>query len=52
MEIEDAIHTALLTLKESFDGKMTSENTQVGRVTGDKFEILNAEQLKDYIDQI
>lgn len=52
VEIEDAVHTALLTLKEGFDGKMTSDNTEVGRVVGDKFEILTTEQLKDYLDQI
>lgn len=52
MELEDSIHTALLTLKEGFDGKMTAENTQVGRVTGGRFEVLSVEQLRDYLDQI
>ncbi|EPY20661.1 20S proteasome subunit alpha 2 [Strigomonas culicis] len=52
IELEDAVNTALLTLKEGFDGKMTVENTQVGRVTGDRFEILSAEQLRDYLEQI
>lgn len=52
MELEDAVHTALLTLKEGFDGKMTAENTQVGRVVGNRFEILTVEQLRDYLDQI
>ncbi|EAN77461.1 proteasome alpha 2 subunit, putative [Trypanosoma equiperdum] len=52
MEIEDAVHTALLTLKEGFDGRMTAENTQVGRVVEGRFELLTVEQLKDYLDQI
>lgn len=52
MELEDAIHTALLTLKEGFDGRMTPENTQVGRVVENRFEILTSEQLRDYLDQI
>lgn len=52
MELEDSIHTALLTLKEGFDGKMTAENTQVGRVAEGRFEILTVDQLKDYLDQI
>ncbi|CAD2221076.1 Proteasome subunit, putative [Angomonas deanei] len=52
IELEDAISTALLTLKESFDGKMTTENTQVGRVVGDKFEIMSNDQLRDYLEQI
>lgn len=52
MELEDAIHTGLLTLKEGFDGQMTAENTEVGRVFQGRFEILSVEQLKDYLDQI
>lgn len=52
MELEDAVHTALLTLKENFDGKMTPENVQVGCVSQSKFQILSVEQLGDYIDQI
>jgi 20S proteasome subunit alpha 2 len=51
-EIEDAIHTALLTLKEGFDGKMTPENTEVGRVIHGRFEVLSTEQLRDYLEQI
>lgn len=52
MELEDAVHTALLTLKEGFDGQMTPDNTQVGRVVANRFEILSADQLRDYLDQI
>ncbi|CCW70389.1 unnamed protein product [Phytomonas sp. Hart1] len=52
MELEDTIHTALLTLKEGFSGKMTAENTQVGRVIEKRFEILTVDQLHDYLDQI
>lgn len=51
-ELEDAVHTALLTLKEGFDGKMTADNTEVGRVIEGRFEILTAAQLNDYLDQI
>nr|CCC93256.1 unnamed protein product [Trypanosoma congolense IL3000] len=52
MEMEDAVHTALLTLKEGFDGKMTADNTQVGRVVEGRFELLTVEQLKDYLNEI
>lgn len=52
VELEDAVHMSLLTLKESFDGKMTSENTEVGRVSDGRFEIISGDQLKDYLDQI
>ena len=51
-EAEDAMNIALLTLKEGFDGKMTPDNTSAGRVLNGKFEILSAEQMKDYLDQI
>ncbi|KAI5194355.1 hypothetical protein MUG91_G29n41 [Manis pentadactyla] len=30
LELEDAIHTAILTLKESFEGQMTEDNIEVG----------------------
>ncbi|CUG08570.1 proteasome alpha 2 subunit, putative [Bodo saltans] len=52
VELEDAVHTALLTLKEGFDGKMSSNNTEVGRVIDGRFEVLTAAQLTDYLDQI
>ncbi len=29
MELEDAIHIAILTLKEGFEGKMTEDNVEV-----------------------
>jgi 20S proteasome subunit alpha 2 len=28
VEVEDAVHTALLTLKESFEGEMTGDNIE------------------------
>eukprot|EP01106_Pelomyxa_sp_JSP_P003425 TRINITY_DN1519_c0_g1_i2.p1 TRINITY_DN1519_c0_g1~~TRINITY_DN1519_c0_g1_i2.p1 ORF type:complete len:140 (-),score=43.39 TRINITY_DN1519_c0_g1_i2:69-488(-) len=33
MELEDAIHTALLTLKEGFEGQMTHHTVEVGIAT-------------------
>ena len=29
MELEDAIHTALLTLKEGFEGQIAADNIEV-----------------------
>lgn len=52
VELEDAVHTALLTLKENFDGKISFENIQVGCITDNKFHILSDDQLRDYLDQI
>jgi len=30
MEIEDAVHTAILTLKESFEGAINERNIEIG----------------------
>ena len=32
MELEDAIHTALLTLKECFEGEMTKDTVEIGNL--------------------
>jgi|EP00669_Euglena_mutabilis_P007811 20S proteasome subunit alpha 2 len=52
IELEDAIHTALLTLKEGFDGKMTSENIELSVVTDKEFRVLTAAEVKDYLDEV
>ena len=53
MELEDAVHTALLTLREGFEGEMTSENIEVGIVSNadGKFRVLTPEQIQDYLDE-
>lgn len=53
MELEDAIHTALLTLREGFEGEMTARNIEVGIVsTKDRvFRLLTPEQVQDYLDE-
>lgn len=52
MELEDAIHTALLTLREGFEGEMKSDNIQVGIVRKDgKFTVLTPAQVQDYLDE-
>lgn len=33
ISLEDAIHTALLTLKEGFEGEMTEKTIEIGVVT-------------------
>ena len=53
MVIEDAVHTALLTLKESFDGQMNENNIEVGIATAkDGFRLLSLLELKDYLKSI
>jgi len=53
MEMEDAIHTALLTLREGFEGEMTSKNIEVGvvSITDGVFKTLTPEQIQDYLDE-
>lgn len=51
MELEDAIHTALLTLREGFEGEMNAHNIQVGVVRNAKFSILTPSQIQDYLDE-
>ncbi|TMW60913.1 hypothetical protein Poli38472_000955 [Pythium oligandrum] len=52
LEIEDAIHTALLTLRESFEGEMDENNIEVAVIKDDrKFRVLTPAEVKDYLEQ-
>jgi 20S proteasome subunit alpha 2 len=52
MELEDAIHTALLTLREGFEGEMNAHNIEVGIVKQDgTFQVLAPSQIQDYLDE-
>ena len=52
MELEDAIHMSILTLKEGFDGEINDQNIEIGIVNNktNKFQILTPSQIKDYLD--
>jgi 20S proteasome subunit alpha 2 len=53
IELEDAIHTAILTLKEGFEGEMNEHNVEIGIIGEDKkFRVLNHAQVKDYIGEV
>jgi len=53
MELEDAIHTAILTLKEGFEGEMTEHNIEIAVVGEDrKFRILKPAEVKDYLQEV
>ena len=54
LEVEDAVHTAILTLKEGFEGQMTAENVQIGlaSVETGKFEILEPARVQDYLNNL
>jgi 20S proteasome subunit alpha 2 len=50
MELEDAIHTALLTMREGFEGEMNESNIEVGIIGEDKvFRVLSPHEVKDYL---
>ena len=52
LELEDAIHTALLTLKEGFEGEMTEGNVEIGVVAQDGiFKVLTDAEVRDYLDE-
>ena len=55
MQLEDAIHTAMLALKENFEGEMNERNIQVAYVSNDtdhKIHILSPEEIKDYLEEM
>lgn len=52
MELDDAVHIALLTLRESYEGEMTEHNIEVGIIGEDKiFRILTPTEVRDYLDE-
>jgi len=54
--LEDAIHTAILTLKEGFEGEMTEHNIELGVVEFIEgkpvFRILTPAEVKDYLGEV
>ncbi len=52
LELEDAVHTAILTLKESFEGQMTEDNIEIGISNSEGFKRLTPSEVKDYLAAI
>lgn len=65
MEIEDAVHTAILTLKEGLEGSLTEKSLEIGIATLEKvkdvhgheqevgrFRRLSEAEIKDYLANI
>jgi len=53
MELEDAIHTALLTLKEGFEGQISGSNIEVAVIGDDrKFRVLTPSEVSDYLEEV
>ena len=52
VELDDAIHTALLTMREGFEGEMTEHTIEVGVVGEDRvFRVLTPAEVKDFLDE-
>eukprot|EP00094_Tigriopus_californicus_P000018 TCALIF_00018-PA protein Name:"Similar to PSMA2 Proteasome subunit alpha type-2 (Homo sapiens)" AED:0.14 eAED:0.14 QI:0/0/0/1/1/1/4/0/234 len=52
LELEDAVHTAILTLKEGFEGQMTEDNVEIGICDENGFRRFTPEEVKDYLTNI
>jgi len=53
LEIEDATHIAILTLREGFEGQLTENAIEIGVVTSDmKWRSLPASEIKDYLAEV
>lgn len=53
MELEDAIHVALLTLKEGFEGEMNEKNIEIGVISekDKEFRMLSQQEVRDYLKE-
>lgn len=52
-ELEDAIHIAILTLKEGFEGAMDENNIEISVIGEDrKFRVLTPAEVKDYLAEV
>jgi len=52
MDLDEAIHTAILTLKEGFEGAITAENIEIGVIGGEfggKFTVLSQERVAEFL---
>lgn len=52
LELDDAVHTTILTLKEGFEGQITANNIEVGICDQNGFRRLDASTVQDYLANI
>lgn len=52
LELDDAVHTAILTLKEGFEGQMTAENIEIGIADESGFRRLDVATVQDHLSNI
>ena len=47
------MHTAILTLKEGFEGQISGSNIEIGVIAADrKFRVLTAAEVADYLAEV
>lgn len=53
IEIEDAVHDALVVIKEGFEGQLTKDNIEIAIMTIDnpKVKLLAPNEIQDYLDE-
>ena len=53
LSVDDAIHTAISTLKEGFDGQLTADLIEIGNVGQDhKFKTLSTTDIHDFLTEV
>lgn len=52
LELDDAVHTAILTLKESFEGQMNETNIEIGVCDKGGFRRLEPSEVRDYLGSL
>ena len=52
LDLEDALHVAILSLKEGFEGLMTATNIEIGVTHEGRFHIMTVEQITEYLNNI
>ena len=52
LDLEDALHIAILALKEGFEGLMSATNIEIGVTHEGRFHILTPEQISEYLTNI
>lgn len=54
IELEDAIHTAILTLKDGFEGQLTEHNIEIGIINDEDgvFQLLSVAETRDYLQEL
>lgn len=53
LNVDDAIHTAISTLKEGFDGQLTADLMEIGVVREDrKFRTLSTTEIQDFLNEV